>query len=145
MVLQVLQSISEINSLLCNKLQTHKRTFSTQISLFSFLHYNSPLLSFTQFLINCQKTRRQKKEHHWRPKEKEKSYGNKQCFFLFLLWRMWGSDEYDGFPVINQNSACLSLGWPSSDTPGLPPEGPLPISPFLHILTAFTPILQSLQ
>lgn len=82
MVLQVLQSISEINSLLCNKLQTHKRTFSTQISLFSFLHYNSPLLSFTQFLINCQKTRRQKKRTSLEAKREGKKLWQQTMFFF---------------------------------------------------------------
>lgn len=72
---------------------------------------------------------------------------------------MWGSDEYDGFTVINQTAACLSLGWPPvQNTPaplGGASEGaqqrpqssffPLILSPSpstLH-LTAITPILQS--
>lgn len=38
---------------------------------------------------------------------------------------MWGSDEYDGFPVINQTVACLSLGWPPVQNTSAPPGGAL--------------------
>ena len=59
----------------------------------------------------------------------------------FLSALMWGSDVYDGFPVINQTAACLSLGWPpvqgTPASPGGPPRGlsgapPLPISLSFH-------------
>lgn len=84
---------------------------------------------------------------------------------VFLRGLMWGSDEYDGLPVINQTAACLSMGWPPRQTPGPPPPpgGALgggsadtaehPLFSFLSLsrspstlllLTAITPVLQSL-
>ena len=65
----------------------------------------------------------------------------------FLSGLMWGSDEYDGFPVINQTAACLTLGWPHVQNTPAPPGGasvgaqqgpqsppffPLPISVSFH-------------
>ena len=41
----------------------------------------------------------------------------------FLSALMWGSDVYDGFPVINQTAACLSLGWPPVQGTPAPPGG----------------------
>lgn len=58
----------------------------------------------------------------------------------FLSGLMWGRDEYDSFPVINQTAACLSLGWPpiqktsegAQHRPRSPLFFPLPISHSFH-------------
>lgn len=54
--------------------------------------------------------------------EKQKSHQSWQQT-VFLSGLMWGSDEYDGFPVINQTAACLSLGWPPVQNASAPPGG----------------------
>lgn len=36
---------------------------------------------------------------------------------------MWGSDEYGGFPVINQTATCLSPGWPPVQNASALPGG----------------------
>lgn len=88
------------------------------------------------------KKKRKKKKHIWRQRSQQSWQQT-----AFLSRPMWGSDEYDGFPVINQTTACLSLGWPPVKDTLAPPagvsEGPqqiLPKPPFFPP-SSFLPLL----